>query len=143
MMRNVFYIVIIICLISCESNNQLKSYYRATKNDTIALLSLTINETSFFGQYEIQYSSSIKDSGEVRGEKIGDTLKGRFKYISYGGNLKIVPFVVLKRGQVYIEGKGSIWTLFNIPYYNQESLEFDNSNFKFLPIGNEFEKKVR
>lgn len=134
MIKNIFCVVAVLCLISCESNNELKSYYRATKNDTIAQLSLTIHKGRFFGHYEIDYGGSEKISGEVRGEKKGDTLKGRFKYMSENDTPKLVPFVLLKRGQMYIEGNGPIWTYLNIPYYNEESMEFSDSNFTFQPI---------
>ncbi len=121
-------------LAGCQSEQPEARWYKATKNDTVALLSIAIRQNRFYGQYEMQCGADHY-AGQVRGEKSGDTLTGRFKYETENGSFKLVPFVVLKRHDTFIEGTGSVWTYLNIPYYDKKSIEFKPQNLLFEPIG--------
>lgn len=123
-MKNIAILFISLLIISCKTEKSEEVFYKAVNGEDMALLSLTIGENYFFGQYEVRYGRSSKDIGEVRGNIFGDTLKGKFKYLSYGGSNKIAPFVLLKHNKVLKIGSGSISTYMNIPFYIPETLEF-------------------
>src|SRR5690606_14151145 len=126
----------------CTTNPSQKVYYKATQNKTVALLSLTIYNNHFYGQYEVRYGTTGKDSGEVRGIILGDTLKGKYDYISYGGSKKWDPFVVLKQNGNLKLGSGAITSYMNIPYYIPESLVFKDSSFLFKPMSSTLAKDL-
>ena len=136
--------IIMFSIISCKTDkSEQKLFYKAVNGEDIALLSLTVGENYFFGQYEVRYGGSSKDIGEVRGDIFGDTLKGKFKYLSYGGSYKIAPFVLLKHNEILKLGSGSISTYMNIPFYIPETLEFKDADFQFRKIDRKaFEKLV-
>ena len=132
-------VMLISCfLYSCKSEDvKPRQFYKATNKEGIALLSLTLEDNRFYGQYKIQYSTAVIDSGEVRGVIVGDTLQGRFKYISYGGSQVLKPFLLLKRGDTLKLGSGSAYTYLEIPYFLPQSIRFKDSDFQFLPISEE------
>ena len=122
-------------LSSCKSDGyKTKQFYKATSKQGVALLSLTVENDRFYGQYKIQYSAAVIDSGEVRGVIVADTLRGRFKYISYGGSQELKPFLLLKRGDTLKLGSGSAYTYLEIPFFLHQSIQFKDSDFQFLPI---------
>ncbi len=88
-MRCIMVSFVFFMLFSCYKESPRKFFYKASKDGNIALLALTLDDNYFYGQYEVRYKDSSLESGEVRGSRIGDTLKGRFKYITYGGHEKI------------------------------------------------------
>jgi hypothetical protein len=134
-MKWITMLLILFALISCKPDKSPQTnFYKATEKENVALLTLTVVENSFYGHYEIRYGSSGKDFGEIRGTKVGDTLRGKFKYLSYGGNQKLEPFVLLKHGDILKLGSGVTATYMNIPYYVPKTLEFKDSSFQFHPI---------
>lgn len=137
-------IVIIFCFLTgCKTDSTIEQkFYMASDKENVGLLALTIVENRFYGHYKIQYSDNIFDSGDVDGAVIGDTLKGRYKYISYGGREELRPFVLLKRGNTFIMGNGIAYTYMNIPYYSPESIEFKDSNFQFHQINSSTYEKI-
>ncbi|UZJ66249.1 hypothetical protein OKW96_09385 [Sphingobacterium sp. KU25419] len=58
-----------------------------SKRDT-AYLKITKRENYFYGKYIVQYGNSAKDSGEIRGNILGDTLLGDYFYIPSSGAVK-------------------------------------------------------
>ena len=136
-------IVVFYFLISCQNDQSLqKKYYKATDSKNVALLALTIHKDRFYGQYEVQYAGHVKDSGEVRGVIKGDTLNGRFKYISYVGSKELKPFLLLKKDETLKLGNGAIGSFLQIPYYTPESIEFRDSSFQFYEIDLAAAKKL-
>jgi hypothetical protein len=133
-MRGLMLSLFFLIIFSCSKESPRKHFYKAAQDGTIALLALKIDDNYFYGKYEVRYKDSSIESGEVRGSIIGDTLKGRFKYITYGGHEKIAPFVLLQRGEVLKMGSGETWTYFNIPYYSSETIKFNDSSFQFHAI---------
>lgn len=120
---------------SCKTEKPEETYfYKAHDQENVALLSLTIGEKHFFGHYEVSYKGSRKDFGEVNGNVQGDTLKGRFSYRSYGGSDKIVPFVLLRKGEILKLGSGSVSSYLNIPYFLPETLTFKDTDFQFYRV---------
>ena len=103
---------ILLLISSCTSkeNNYSDVYYQAVNGKDTAILALKISEKRFFGRYEIFYNKIGKDSGDVRGNITGDTLRGDYHYISNGGNWKRVPLAFLKKDNNLIQGKGVIGT---------------------------------
>lgn len=121
-------------LIGCKSDESEQRFYSAVSKESKAVLAIKFDNGQFHGQYKVQYADNIIDSGEVRGIVIGDTLRGRFNYISYGGSKEVKPFLLLRRGDTLKLGSGATYTYMKIPYYTPESIEFKNSSFQFLPI---------
>lgn len=103
------------------------------ENDT-SKLSITIDGSAFFGQMEKHYYRIGKDSGDVRGRIYGDTLKGDFHYRSYGGDVKRVPFMLLKEAGGYRLGTGLVTTYMNLPMYVPGTLSFTDSDVVFREI---------
>lgn len=133
---SLFVITVLLLLHSCNSKEKQKEkqiIYQAinAKNDT-AILSLTINKNRFYGQYEIKYGKSTKDSGSVKGNIIGDTLRGDFNYISYGGGVKITPIALLKKDDRLFLGNGVISTFLGIPCFVPEvPINYTDAEFVF------------
>ena len=135
--------ILLLSLYGCDfrENKEKHSFYRAINGKDTAILSLTTYKNRFWGQYEIRYGKMGKDSGEVRGEFIGDTLRGAYNYISYGGSLKQAPIALLKKNNKLLLGKGGASSLLDMPIYVPEiPIDYDNSAFVFEEI-NKSEKK--
>ncbi|WP_051627472.1 hypothetical protein [Flavobacterium seoulense] len=111
--------------------------YRAVKDKDTALLNfIRLEDNRFFGQYEIIYGGSRKDSGEVRGIISGDTIKGSFYYHPYGGGvLKRYPVALLKRENKLLLGKGVISIYMGIPsFLKTEPIDYSKPEFIFEEI---------
>jgi hypothetical protein len=124
-------------LFSCTSKEDKynRVFYRAVHDKDTAILDLNINGKRFFGRYEILYHEFGKDSGDVRGDFRGDTLRGDFHYISNGGTWKRIPIALLKKNNKLILGKGVIGTYFNLPLFLPDvPIEYSNSEFVFEKI---------
>ena len=136
-------IVVFLVLVGCQSNKANEfQFYQAVKDKDTALLKLAEFDNKFYGLLEIRYGGIGKESGEVRGEKIGDTLKGKFDYRTYGGSKKWAPFVLLKRGKTLKMGSGVATTFMNIPLFIDGTLKFEDSDFQFEPIDNTKAKQL-
>jgi hypothetical protein len=128
-----------IILVSCNSKEGKDKYnhivYRAVQNSDTAILSIYINDKRFYGQYEISNYKIGKDSGDVRGILKGDTLRGDFHYISYGGGWKRIPLALLKKENKLFLGSGIIGTYLNLPCFMPGTpIDYDNSKFIFEEI---------
>ena len=126
-------------LISCNSKEEKdkynKAFYRAVNGKDTAILDININDKRFFGRYEITYHKFGKDSGDVRGDIKGDTLRGDFHFISNGGSWKRIPLALLKKENKLVLGKGVIGTYFNLPCFVPGiPIEYNNSEFVFEKI---------
>ncbi len=126
-------------LFSCNSKEEKDKYnrifYRAVNGKDTAILDLKINDKRFYGRYEILYHKIGKDSGDVRGDLKGDTLRGDYHFISNGGSWKRIPIALLKKENKLILGKGVIGTYFNLPLFLPEiPIEYNNSEFVFEKI---------
>lgn len=124
---------------SCADGNKKEKqfYYRAIKDkDTVFLNFIKLEDNRFYGQYEIRYGQSRKDSGEVRGIISGDTIKGSFYYQPYGGGvLKRYPIALLKRKKKLLLGKGVISVYMGIPsYLKGDPINYSNPEFVFEEI---------
>lgn len=127
--------MVFLIAISCQKEQANKfTFYQAVKGKDTALLRLSQFDNKFYGQLEIRYGGVGKDSGEVRGVKIQDTLKGKFDYRSYGGSKKWIPFVLLHQGNAFKMGSGVAATFMNMPLFLPGTLQFDESDFQFEPI---------
>ena len=134
-MKHLLVLAVLFLLTACKSDaSKQQKFFTATDSKRTSLLVLSVKNNQFYGQYKVQYAESIIDSGEVRGVVIGDTLKGRFTYLSYGGSQEVKPFLLLKSGDTLKLGSGSVYTYLKIPYYIQESIQFKEDDFQFLPI---------
>jgi len=128
--------IITIILFSCNSKEQKDNFkhvvYRAINNKDTATLSININEKRFFGHYEISRHRFGKDSGDVRGDMKGDTLRGDFHYIGYGGSWKRIPLALLKKENKLFSGTGVIGTYLNLPCFMPETpIDYSNPEFVF------------
>lgn len=128
------FLLLVVLLFSCNNDRNNTVYYRAVSGKDTALLSLVFYKERFYGKYEVLYGMKGKDSGVVRGQLYGDTLKGEYKYRSYGGGKTISPIVLLKREGKLKLGKGLKATYMGIPFYVKEvPLDFE-TGFVFEEI---------
>jgi hypothetical protein len=120
---------------SCNSKEEKKGYnhvvYRAVNNKDTAILAINKSNKRFYGRYEISYYQVGKDSGDVRGDIKGDTLRGDFHYISNGGSWKRIPLALLKKENKLFLGSGVIGTYMNLPCF-MPGIPIDYSNSKFV-----------
>ncbi len=131
--------LIIIGIISCNSKDEKSKYkqivYQAVNAKDTAILTVNINDKRFFGRYEVLYHKIGKDSGDVRGDIKGDTLRGDFHFISNGGSWKRIPLALLKKENKLFLGSGIITTYFNLPCFMPGiPIEYDNSKFVFEEV---------
>lgn len=131
--------ILLIFLISCNSKEEKDKYnhtfYRAVNGKDTAILDININHKRFYGRYEILYHKIGKDSGDVRGDIKGDTLRGDFHFISNGGSWKRIPLALLKKENKLVLGKGVIGTYFNLPcFVPGVPIEYKDSEFVFEKV---------
>lgn len=132
-------VVLAIIAFGCaDANKEGKQFhYQAVKGKDTALLNFAkLEDNKFYGQYEIRYGGSRKDSGEVRGIFSGDTIKGSFYYHPYGGGvLKRYPIALLKQKNKLLLGKGVISVYMGIPsYLKGEPIDYSNPEFVFEEV---------
>lgn len=126
-------------LMSCNSKEEKKDYnhvvYRAVNNKDTAILAINESNKRFYGRYEISYYRVGKDSGDVRGDIKGDTLRGDFHYISNGGSWKRIPIALLKKENKLFSGSGAIGTYMNLPCFMPGTpIDYNNSKFVFEEV---------
>lgn len=134
-----FCVLFVVLVLGCaDANKEGKQFhYRAIKGKDTALLNfIKLEDNRFFGQYEIRYGGVSKDSGEVRGIIVGDTIKGSFYYHPYGGGvLKRYPIALLKRNNQLLMGKGVISVYMGIPsFLKGDTIDYSNPQFVFKEI---------
>lgn len=133
----ILFTLLLVSIYGCNfrEKKEKQAFYQAINGKDTAILSITAYENRFWGQYEIRYGKMGKDSGEVRGEFIGDTLRGVYNYISYGGSLKQAPIALLKKNNKLLLGKGVASSLMDMPIYVPEiPIDYNNSEFVFEEI---------
>lgn len=125
------------CIISCNDVKEKKAFYTAVKGKDTAFLNIAFYEKRFYGSYEVYYGSrAMKDSGAVEGFISGDTLRGKFRYISYGGSKTISPIIFLRSKGKLIQGQGVVTSYMGIAYFMPEyPIEFNNKGFIFNIAG--------
>ncbi|MFB9080456.1 hypothetical protein ACFFLS_20190 [Flavobacterium procerum] len=128
--------ILLISISSCTSkeNKYNEAYYQAVNGKDTATLVLKISEKRFFGRYERAYYKIGKDSGDVRGNISGDTLRGDFHYISNGGSWKRVPLALLRNQDKLIQGKGVVGIYMNLPCFINGTLSYENPEFTFEEV---------
>jgi hypothetical protein len=131
--------LIVIAIVSCNSKDEKSKYnqivYQAVNEKDTATLSIHINDKRFYGHYEVLYHKIGKDSGDVRGDIKGDTLRGDFHFISNGGSWKRIPLALLKKEDKLLLGNGIITTYFNLPCFMPGTpIEYNNAKFVFEEI---------
>ncbi|KUJ62999.1 hypothetical protein AR687_06295 [Flavobacteriaceae bacterium CRH] len=131
-----FLLLTLIVIVSCNSKEEKNGYrhvlYRSVNNNDTAILAINISDKRFYGRYEISHYKFGKDSGDVRGDIFGDTLRGDFHYITYGGGWKRIPLALLKKEDKLLLGSGVIGTFMNLPCFMPgTSIDYTNSGFVF------------
>ena len=126
-------------LMSCNSKEAKKDYkhvvYQAINNKDTAILKINMNDKRFFGRYEISHYKIGKDSGDVRGDIKGDTLRGDYHYITVGGSWKRVPLALLKKENKLFLGTGVVGTYFNLPcFVPGVPIDYNNPEFVFEEV---------
>jgi len=138
-LKSLFFLVLILSIIiSCNSKEDKSNYnqvvYQAITDKDTAVLTVNINDKRFYGSYEISYYKIGKDSGDVRGDIKGDTMRGDFHYISNGGSWKRVPLALLKKENKLFLGNGVIGTYFNLPCFIDGTLSYKDPKFVFEEV---------
>ncbi|WP_223255480.1 hypothetical protein [Flavobacterium sp. LM4] len=134
--QSIYWISILVALLgvtSCNDVKQNQTFYTAVKGRDTAFLRIETYEKRFYGSYEVYYGSrTMKDSGAVEGLISGDTLRGKFRYISYGGSKTISPIIFLRKKNKLIQGQGVVASYMGISYFMPEyPIEFSNKGFVF------------
>ena|SRR6218665_1993292 len=134
-----FFLFLCLLIVSCNSKENKEKYnhklYRGVNNKDTAVLDIHINNKRFYGRYEISRYGYGKDSGDVKGDLRGDTLRGDYYYISFGGNWKRIPIALLQKDHKLFLGNGVIGTYFNLPCFVPEvPIEYNNSEFIFEEV---------
>ncbi|MFG4002386.1 hypothetical protein B0A67_16150 [Flavobacterium aquidurense] len=138
--KTLFFLFLVLTLaFSCNSKDEKSQYkqitYYAVNGKDTAILAININDKRFYGRYEIVYHKIGKDSGDVRGDIKGDTLRGDFHYISNGGSWKRIPLALLKKENKLFLGSGVIGIYFNLPCFMPGTpIEYNNSKFVFEEV---------
>lgn len=133
------FISLVFLILSCGPENGEGVYrdhrYLAKRAGDSALLNLSMSGSRFVGTYEIRYANHMKDSGDVRGKILGDTLRGDFHYRTYGGSMKRMPLALLRRDRKLYMGKGAVGTYMNIPCFMPGvPIEYDSTGFVFSEV---------
>jgi hypothetical protein len=119
------YLVKVICFLTlpvfmrCSGPKYDTKYYQAVsenKQDT-ALLKLLISEEAFYGAYQIKYGGSTMDSGSVSGHVKGDTLIGKFNYLSRDNVKSTKPIALLQKNDKLQLGTGKVGTYLGLSVY--------------------------
>lgn len=138
--KTLYFLFLVLTLaFSCNSKDEKSQYkqitYYAVNGKDTAILAININDKRFYGRYEIVYHKIGKDSGDVRGDIKGDTLRGDFHYISNGGSWKRIPLALLKKENKLFLGSGVIGIYFNLPCFMPgTTIEYNNSKFVFEEV---------
>ncbi|MHA4896377.1 hypothetical protein ACXZ1K_16605 [Pedobacter sp. PWIIR3] len=109
------------CIQNTKQNHDglLEEKYSAYRKGDTAFLVLHHSKSVFKGVLMINYQSTYKDSGDVRGFIKGDTLIGDFSYKHYGQPTWYRdPIRLLKKGNKLIMGKGLPRLTVGIPNFN-------------------------
>ncbi|WPO84610.1 hypothetical protein SD427_18960 (plasmid) [Chryseobacterium sp. JJR-5R] len=129
------YILFAITFLSCKNERRI-DYYKSISKDKkdTAVLNITIEKSSFFGKYQIKHHDNTKDSGTITGSIFGDTLKGRYTYISRDNIKTVDPIAFLNVGKKLKLGNGDPASYMSIPYYMDGTIYFNDSLLQFQPI---------
>lgn len=122
--------------VSCTGPEYDTKYYKAIsldKRDT-ALLRVLTSEVDFYGDYQIRYDDQSKDEGTIKGHIKGDTLIGKFSFLSRNNVKSTEPIVFLKNDEKLKLGVGTAGTYLGLRVYKPGSLSFNDSLFQFQPI---------
>lgn len=113
--------------------DETKVLYKAIAKDDTASLHIHIDEKEFYGQYEINYHGSFKDSGDVSGIIHGDTLKGTYHYQHYGiEQWRRIPISLLRKDEKLIMGVGAMEIYMNMTFFKKgEPLDYAHPKFVF------------
>lgn len=135
-MKTFFTLLTFIFFISCNKKEAEIKYFKAISNDKkdTAYLKLSEIEGQFLGKYLIIYADKSYDLGHITGEIIGDTLKGRNKYISRRKTKFTKPFVLLKDKNQMKLGTGMVSYYSQIPFYANGTIQFPDSLFQFIQV---------
>ncbi|MCF2443531.1 hypothetical protein L0657_06140 [Dyadobacter sp. CY345] len=129
------YLLLFLVFTSCGPNYDTKYYKTISldKQDT-ASLKLIISERGFYGNYQIKYKDRTIDDGTIVGNIMGDTLLGKYSYLSRGNARLVAPIAFLKVGEKLKLGTGIAGTYMGFHVYSRGSISFNDSLFQFKPI---------
>ncbi|WP_281233546.1 hypothetical protein [Flavobacterium gelatinilyticum] len=130
-----FILIVSILTLTVSCNSKEDSYkevqYQAVSGNDTAVMALKMSDKRFYGRYEISYYKFGKDSGDVRGDIKGDTLRGDFHYISNGGSWKRIPLALLKKDNKLVQGTGIVGTYMSLPCFLPGTLTYKEPKFTF------------
>lgn len=126
----------IVTFVGCGGPEYETKYYQAVsmdKRDT-ASLKLLVSDKNFYGDYQINYNGHEKDHGTINGHVKGDTLIGKFNYLSRDNVKSTEPIALLKDNEKLRLGTGKIGTYLGLRVYKFGSISFNDSLFQFYPL---------
>jgi hypothetical protein len=95
---------------------------------------LLVSEKTFYGDYQINYNGHETDQGTISGHVQGDTLIGKFKYLSRDNVQSIEPIAFLKDNDKLRLGTGKTGTYLGLRVYKFGSISFNDSLFQFYAL---------
>jgi hypothetical protein len=134
----IIYLLLFLVCISCGPKYDTK-YYKAVsldKQDT-ALLKLVTSNGGFYGDYQIKYKDRTTDNGAVVGNIMGDTLLGKYTYLSRSNARIIAPIAFLRTRKKLKLGTGTSGIYMGFHVYSRGSITFNDSLFQFEPVESE------
>jgi len=131
----VLYAVVLTLCCACNSGTpNMQQYIAVYKGDT-ALLSIHVEERSFYGKLHIIKSMTKDEKGDVRGKVLGDILEGDYVYTPFKNKLqKRRPLVFKRVNNTLVQGFGLEHIYMGIPYFSPGSIHFDNPKYVFHAV---------
>lgn len=131
-----FILLLLSFLTGCSGPEYHTKYYKAVsldKRDT-AWLKIEVSKDAFHGNYQIKYDDQSKDDGAITGAVRGDTLLGKFVYLSRNNVRLVHPITFLRSGEKLKLGTGKAGTYMGFHVYERGSLSYSDSLFQFQII---------
>jgi hypothetical protein len=129
--------VFFLLVVGCRPEYETRCFEAVSmdKRDTATLkLMKSAKDGLFYGDYRITYNGKEKEEGGIRGQIFGDTLIGKFNFLSRENVKKAAPIAWLMRGEQLHLGHGTAGTYLGLSVYKYGSITFPDSLLRFVPV---------
>jgi hypothetical protein len=133
--KKIICLLVLVAVWSCVPEYETKYYLGVSRfsKDT-GLLKLVLSEEAFYGDYQINYDDKSLDKGSVKGNVSGDTLLGKFSFLSRNNVRTVAPVAFLKSSEGLKSGVGTAGTYMGFHVFLRGSIIFGDSLLQFQPI---------
>jgi hypothetical protein len=128
--------VSLLFLMGCGGPTYDSQYFRAISEDKkdTAFLKLQLSSTNFYGDYQVNYNGNEKDDGTISGHVNGDTLIGKYTYLSRDHVKSSSPVAFLKSNENLKLGSGLMGKYLGLQVYKFGTITFKDSLLQFRPV---------